>query len=632
MGHASSCLPVKGKGRKQVIEKKFRGIKVRHGGKVLHEAGNEKDIVRGWADFSGDDGSGVTAAVRWMAGYWPCSLEISGDGRITVGLFSKHNPKAFQVNWGTHLTRQVMLDFHLGETDGEETLYALQHPPIARAPIGQYRSSGAIFNRTEIAGAEDELAVFKKYNRGMPERDDTFKHVSRRVFWTKYYSEMECYLLNYLRQGRTGQFLSAQAFNNYEIDKAFARSHGFDISKDMKWGGTGVPKGQFVQNSFDWEHQQTMGLALYYYMTGDERIREGIVDYGEYLMLHSAAKAMPDAWKSWRAWQRMVRNCAWVFDFTGDKRQLDLVHRCMDFLIDSREVQGKAVRGRNLKRGYILTCFNHPSVARGSTMNEKDKNIQSKRIGTLMGELSSQLMHLHHKHPDRLGYKRMEDFEDAMLGIAEYCWREHGLDRSTKPAEWTMHHHFKINDPGPTLANKKPGGYVYSCAAWANLIYHNFGETWMYDMDFHIPFNNPNSARKQHNHLQNQQAIYINNQRPPLRRGWKDVPGVKVTGANGSYTLSWKAVSSVKKYKIKYADKPIVPWLGFDYKKQKYDLDPEKHVPYFAANNVADEPEPLPAGQEQTWSIKGLKGGAKHFVVKYSTTYTDNWANVKGVK
>jgi hypothetical protein len=372
-------------------------------------------------------------------------------------------------------------------------------------------------------------------------------------------------------------------------------------------------------------------------MTGDERIREGIVDYGEFLRLHSAFKSMtttrPDAWMSWRAWQRFVRNNAWVFDFTGDKRHLKLVHRCMDFLIDSREVPGKAVRGRSLTRGYLLTCFNHPNVKRGSKMNDKDKNIQSKRIGTLMGELADQLMTLHYKHADRLGYARLEDFEDAMLGIAQFCWLEQGRERSPVPGKWTMHHHFQINNPKcKTLQDPKPAGFVYSCAAWANLIYHNFGETWMYDVDFHIPFNNPHSARGQHTRFQSQQAFYINLHRPAPRRGWKDVPDVKVTGGKGSYTLTWKAPAGVKAYKIKYADKPIVPWLGFDYKKQKYEIDPDKNVPYFAAHNVSDEPKPLPAGGLQTYTVKGLKGDKHHFVVKYSTTYDDNWCNVNGKK
>jgi hypothetical protein len=121
--------------------------------------------------------------------------------------------------------------------------------------------------------------------------------------------------------------------------------------------------------------------------------------------------------------------------------------------------------------------------------------------------------------------------------------------------------------------------------------------------------------------------------RPAPRRGWKDVPDVKVSGKNGTYTLTWKAPEGAKKYKIKYANKPIVPWLGFHYKKQEYEVDPEKHVPFFAASNVSDEPAPLPAGREQTWTVKGLNGGPEHhFVVKYSTTYDDNWCNVKNGK
>ncbi|MFQ5857372.1 MAG: LamG-like jellyroll fold domain-containing protein [Anaerolineae bacterium] len=89
--------------------------------------------------------------------------------------------------------------------------------------------------------------------------------------------------------------------------------------------------------------------------------------------------------------------------------------------------------------------------------------------------------------------------------------------------------------------------------------------------------------------------------------GWlHDLPITVQENGGGAYTLSWTVPAGAQQYWIKYAEKPIVPWLNFDRYTQQYQYDPDQYVPFFAAQNVADEPTPATPGTAQTYTIAGL--------------------------
>ena len=55
--------------------------------------------------------------------------------------------------------------------------------------------------------------------------------------------------------------------------------------------------------------------------------------------------------------------------------------------------------------------------------------------------------------------------------------------------------------------------------------------------------------------------------------------------------LSWQVPTNCLEYRLKFSDKPIVDWLGYDQKLQEYAFNPEKYTPFFAAFNFVRLPE-----------------------------------------
>jgi len=89
-------------------------------------------------------------------------------------------------------------------------------------------------------------------------------------------------------------------------------------------------------------------------------------------------------------------------------------------------------------------------------------------------------------------------------------------------------------------------------------------------------------------------------------------------GAAGEVQLTWKAPGddgnkgTAGVYQVKWADLPIVETA-----------DGETQVNFWAAENVAGEPKPGPAGSPETFVIKGLKPGAYYFAIKSRDEYNN---------
>jgi len=67
-----------------------------------------------------------------------------------------------------------------------------------------------------------------------------------------------------------------------------------------------------------------------------------------------------------------------------------------------------------------------------------------------------------------------------------------------------------------------------------------------------------------------------------------------------NYTISWTVPEAASDLKIKYSDKPIVDWLGFDQMTREYEYSPDDYTAFFAATNIDNEPAPLEVGTEQS--------------------------------
>ena len=84
---------------------------------------------------------------------------------------------------------------------------------------------------------------------------------------------------------------------------------------------------------------------------------------------------------------------------------------------------------------------------------------------------------------------------------------------------------------------------------------------------------------------------------------------VPVTATNlggGSYSLSWTVPAGATAYRIKYANKAIVDWIGFDPVNNAFTGNPTTTWAWFASTDVSNPPAPAAAGTTQTFTVTGL--------------------------
>jgi len=86
-----------------------------------------------------------------------------------------------------------------------------------------------------------------------------------------------------------------------------------------------------------------------------------------------------------------------------------------------------------------------------------------------------------------------------------------------------------------------------------------------------------------------------------------DVPLMAKPDGAGGIVLTWTAPERAQSYRLKYVDdKRMVEWLHFDPAKNRFGVDPRANSPWFAAKNLPDPPKPGPAGKPESLSLVGM--------------------------
>jgi hypothetical protein len=93
---------------------------------------------------------------------------------------------------------------------------------------------------------------------------------------------------------------------------------------------------------------------------------------------------------------------------------------------------------------------------------------------------------------------------------------------------------------------------------------------------------------------------------------WRDLP-LAIQSAGSAHTLSWTAPPGARQFWVKYSDKPIVPWLGFNCNTRSFEFSPSSYTPFFAAQNLTNEPAPAQPGTRQELQVTGLSPNTNWF-------------------
>lgn len=599
----------------------FQGLKVVSGAEVLNASGDPKQASQGFADFSNSNGVGVAVAFRWLSGYWPGGFEFKENGSTSIELYSKYNGDTnIKLAYGRHDTREIMWDFHTVPKDGKEILYALQYPVVARAPFDHYKQSKAVFGQQELVSVGEEEAFFSSQGKAVPTfPNPAMSTVFRSWQWSKPGGDNQIQfplidMYEFLRTGNAGYYLRGEQRTWFNLDSGIGFSDdyvGFNRMSPPATDPYPALKG-LAGGLMDTEHAHMMSIPFYYFLTGDERIREGFLDAGETIQKSNEAGYYPIPTTPFiRAWSWQIRNMVLAYEFSCqvgacNESLKTTVMNSVNYLIDSRENGTGTKLGRNLQRGFLY--WN--DLSNGSRM------VHTEYYSQMHFEAMWQVWRV--MNDGNWGYGRMLEFEDYLSGLSQFIFNE--LVRPVKKDDvfygfpvaypYALEKDYPLEGPAPVNAVAR----VFDASRPAIWEYQHSGDTTALDKGNALVWSLYEEVPQNPSELQGQAIMWVHHNLAAVPV-WTTLDAETIVNPDGTYTLKWLVPFGAVKYQIKYSDKDIVESLRFGRETRTYQYDPAKHVPFFAATNIKKNPAPAPVQTTQSLTLGDLPPNQK-FMVK----------------
>ncbi len=287
--------------------------------------------AHGWVDLTGATG-GVTLSQKQAPYFWPTCLEAWGNGDLVAGLWTARNPAPYVFCWRQHESRSVTFSFHAGAAPPPLVAARRLDWPVSgrAADYDQYDAAGVLPYRLltldeqdeayalmgldhQVQIANDSLSITRflaAHNTGGPNNHDS---IERRLGG------------EWLRHGHGGQWLNGLDLALYKSEWQILRSDDFEHADDP-----GASNDAEVEHSKaydgDLEHRYRDGMVLAYWLTGDPRLRDALLDEEEIL------STLSDNAQE-RSMYQTLRALAQVGRFTASQRLLDELHAKLDFFL-----------------------------------------------------------------------------------------------------------------------------------------------------------------------------------------------------------------------------------------------------------------------------------------------------------
>ncbi len=609
------------------------GVEVRKVGGTIYQGltGNAGDYAHGWAALEDNTGKGATVGLRWMSAFWPAGFELSGDGTARVELFSKRNSKTgIKFAWGAYESREIFFHFYTSPPPNrQETLYEMQYPLSGRAPLSQYAAAGAIYGETKLVSTSEQQSWFSQHGSTSPSLDNITPSFWRYHWWSTGGGGNQTDfalidLIDFLRTGHGGFLAQGERNTLFKTDTAVRHSDGFDyFTNQIDTGDEGNGANQGAMNAviFDFGHSHWVSIPIAYYLTGNELYREATVDYGEW------KDGMADGnWPNYyeplsilgdgnmRIWSRYYRDFAILWDLTRDQRYWSKVDRMTGMVLQSRDVPGSVLpAGRNLERGYMWMAHVGYSLPRFIS-DFFTVQIHCEAIWEGLRVLRE------------VGDPRVEDFEDYLLGLADFIYNEFYFETGVQRREYGFLYSYTLDTPNTSSNPYWAEGFrPISSSRPFTFAYLQTGDPRYLDRQAKLLIGDTGYVTNRTPTDWPSQAYMATDLNRPPTTGWRTVPGVSVASfGGGGYRLSWTVPAGTTAFKIKYSEKPIVEWLGFNQDTRTYAFSPSTNTAWFAAANLTNEPAPAVEGTVQTVTLSGFDPSKTyHFAVKYATTVVD---------
>ena len=594
-------------------------------------------------DVSNAKGAGVTAGIRFAAGWWPKAIRARNDGTLEVSLWPREKEAGYWIRFGSHTTFEIMFDFHAEANEPVAVMKKFQYPLVAKAHPDWYSAnSEGIYPLYKFLSSGDEAKFFKdkRWEYLVGQRYPKME-IFRYHYWgtggpRNQHDFARIDLVNFLRE--TGDalrgseyFLGAEARFNYNADWSIYHSDNYDLSATGKgiWQLPSPPensdKAELAKVFFEFEHPHWYGLPLYYYLTGDERIKEAVMDWAEYVK-KTHVNLTPGPWA--RIWGWGMYSLAAMYEFTGDKEFMTIGDANLRFLLDNRMDPDRPPTNLFIDwdRGYIAcrTGYNwdtNPTIKPGLITGY-----------AIFDGLYNYYLHMDEDNPLK------EKSADVLEGLSEFFYREpyfEGTKNKGREDHWAFWLPYVYN-----LDDKLKSNHAYRLilqALYVNLYDYqaNGGDRWLERMDKILRMAGwDQSGMWGHwgyiDHPGLQAMLYTRSHPRADTLPPSPVTNLvaKVDGKDA--ILSWAAPVDAVRYQIKYSTKKLVESLEFDPETRTYRYEPTGHANWWAGENVLDEPKPAKYGETQNYTLKGLEPG-KYYAAIRSWDASNNRSSISNV-
>lgn len=651
------------------------GYQLVRNGSVLM-SGSATQYPQGWASVHDGSGAGIGIGVYQLAAYWPKSLEFHSGGRdVRIGIWAQQNSKPYYQAWPQWSIHDLYLNFYAtAPTSPGEDFLRFQHYLVGRAPFTHYNNSKVFPYPLVDPATEDEF--YRSVAREAKPAIDVSKvcciqdHGITNINWPlsiyRFYAwraggganQTEfrwSYLLNFITRGMTGRFLNAAHFYRFQAEMFLPHSDGFDWRNlphanqpNPELNGFGQPTAVSLNASQahrpwrDQEHGHWYGMPDYYFMTGDETIREAMIDQAS----------------DWYLNPNTYQNGAFggLYNTRSIGIQLISAARFAKFLAAIGDPNAEAVlnQGVNVYLSQVkpeLCVSGFPAGCNPGPVNGGPWNTQgvSRTRGVPWGSAGSSGTWCGVSR----SYRLTSPFQAAILiqGLLELreakgpSWSEYmtALDLAHGIAQWNLTEAYVDDGSGRWDINGFRFALVLdvpnNCSAPGESPEPNVNPvanqtTTMTFWAMYLAEASTNWQTKFRINLQKlaaalgmltsdfgsyQPAAIIDVLTKPSPGGSRNVPIASVTSnGGGSYTISWVAPAGAQRYRVKWGPKRIVDWIGFDPINNTFLGDPAQTMPWFAAMEASGAPAPASPGTLQTMTIHtGVTGlTAANFVVK----------------
>ena len=660
--------------------------------------GTANQFPQGWADVSNSAGVGVEIGQDQFSGYGNKSLEFRNGGNdVRLGIWASENnttgpatttPAApYYMAWPQWSTAtDVFLNFHVTAVASPQNEFLkLQHPLLLRAAYTWYNSSGVFPYQLPSPSEEDTYystvaaaaspagpsVTASDLPAGSTSNADSL--CSGYVCIFRFYSwpaaggsnQMEFrlgHLYNFLRRGYTGGYLNASYFYRWAASFAFPMSDGFLWSSHgpqteyynypcIHGTGSGcsaITSANVSQVSSDWvepdgEHANIHGMPEYYFISGDETIKDSVVEgfKDAYLSTTSASNYLgisPAIWVD-RSVGNVLKNIAHLYNFLSAIGDSDA---------STIRTNGETVYSVRLHpdfcayTGYPSGCVpdkqnNNPnstlqvgtSKVRGVTNVFKASlnpgaagcagiiPAGSRLAAPFMNSIKLEGMWEFYQVA-RSNWQYKNEIFDNAYGSALWAINEMYVDNGLQSYVGNgFRYQAAIDYPNACNANDEFAVKNEQTVWFPFFIRHQYegGTSWRHKFDMLL-------QRDLHDGSTDEFWYYttgavINNILHPNPNVLATLAITSlVDNGAGNYTITWSVPASTQSYRIKYGAKQIVDWIGFDPSTYTFIGNPATTMNWFAATDAPNIP--IPAGTSQSLTIStGVIGlTAANFMVK----------------